>query len=198
MNVAWHVMLQANWALGALIVEVLQLGGKAISIAHDHTFIAAVGPEHAASDAAAAGMAASFCLLMLVLTSCAGYLRVGVSVPAAVRVPITSKGNTGSAGGGLGGIGIAISGLVQQSNGSAGGVQSNVRYQRMRALSPTGMLNGIQRPGSAGVTSGGGKSGGGAGGEGQHVLEVVAAAHSGVENSRMSGTAGRAGQSKQR
>jgi len=111
-------MVEVNWALGALIVEVLELGGRTISRVHTHIMLAAPGSEHGASDAVAAALAFGFCLSMLVLTGVAQFFNVGVISKGA---SLTTVGTAGSGGG------KAMQALPGHAVNS-----SDVKFQRLR------------------------------------------------------------------
>eukprot|EP00775_Hariotina_reticulata_P010825 gene10826-10982_t len=121
-------MVEVNWALGALIVEVLELGGRTISRVHNHILLAPPGSEHGASDAMAAALAAGFCLSMLLLTGVAQYFKVGV-ICNGIAVPVAANGGGGGGGGGA-------NRPLQPLTGHANGTSSNVKYQRLRPVTP--------------------------------------------------------------
>lgn len=150
-----------NWALGALLVKILELGGKPISSAQQQPHIASL--YRASGDAIAAATAASFCLIMIMLTSCAAYCRVGVGAPIVAKATATATSGRVSPLAGLGSIRAAIGGALQhaKAGGSSGGSQSNARYQRVRPLSPDTVANGVLRPNSAAAAAAGATSGGG-------------------------------------
>jgi hypothetical protein len=158
-------VLQVNWALGALLSEVLQQGGHALGRSHDHIILAAPGAEQGTSDGVAAATAVSFCLLMLLLSACLNYFRVGVAgggvaagsaVAAAAVGPGSSNARSGGGGGGSAGgriaagsssggsgIGGVVSGLIASAVSAAADAGSSAaqgasrgKYTRLRAVSP--------------------------------------------------------------
>jgi hypothetical protein len=109
-------LLQVNWALGALLSEVLQQGGHALGRSHDHIILAAPGAEQGTSDGVAAATAVSFCLLMLLLSACLNYFRVGVAGGGA------AAGSAGiAAAAAAAGMGGGSSNARSGGGGSAGG-----------------------------------------------------------------------------
>jgi hypothetical protein len=139
--------LQVNWALGALLSEVLQQGGHALGRAHDHIILAAPGAEQGASDAAAGATAATFCLFLLLLSTCLNYCRVGVvgaavhsaALPAAAGVGAGSS-NARSGGGGSNSAGgrAAAAGSSSSSSGGIGGVVSGLVAAAVSAAADAG------------------------------------------------------------
>eukprot|EP00879_Flechtneria_rotunda_P017268 GHRR01018089.1.p1 GENE.GHRR01018089.1~~GHRR01018089.1.p1 ORF type:complete len:233 (+),score=83.20 GHRR01018089.1:157-855(+) len=73
--------VDVNWALGALIAAATaaehDTAAASSAAAHGHQLRS--GQQQGISDAGAVGLAAGFCLLMIALTSCASYFRLGVS-----------------------------------------------------------------------------------------------------------------------
>lgn len=182
-------VLQTNWALGALIVEVLKAGGKAISKAHEHPYIASAGSNQGVSDATAAATAVGFCLLLLFLMSCAAHLKVGISsstaATSATAARLSSPSDSLSPVNGASGMGSAIGGVPQPA-GPRTGVQSSVKYQRIRVASPTdGASSGLNRQGVASSWS---RSGGDGSGGGMNGVMMTNTMHLAGGESRLSGS----------
>ncbi|KAF6260856.1 nucleoside phosphatase family-domain-containing protein [Scenedesmus sp. NREL 46B-D3] len=157
--------VEVNWALGALLSEVLQQGGHALGRSHDHIILAAPGAEQGISDAVAAASAASFCLFMLLLSACLNYCRVGVAAGAAAAAAAGlgvggSNARSGAGAGGRvtpgssGGITGVVTGLLASAVSAAADAGSGIaaqggsrgKYSRLRSVSPVTYAHAADHP----------------------------------------------------